>query len=94
MDNAHHSPPDCRNHGLNVWCGLHGDPDDAVPCPPSHYGSEARADYDRLVADNAALRAEVRALTEERDHLAGLVEQLEYEGRPLIEDIDVEGGVL
>ena len=74
-----------------------------------------RADYDRLVADNAALRkqlnvaksnagswkaerdalrAEVRALTEERDHLAGLVEQLEYETRPLVEDIDVAGGVL
>ena len=47
-----------------------------------------------LIAENAALRAEVRALTEERDHLAGLVEQLEYEGRPLIEDIDVKGGVL
>ena len=57
-------------------------------------GQQDPPDYDRLVAENAALRAEIRALTEERDHLAGLVEQLEYETRPLIEDIDVEGGVL
>jgi hypothetical protein len=33
-----HSPPDCPDHELNVWCGLYGDPDDIVPCPPRHYG--------------------------------------------------------
>ena len=36
-----HNPPDCYNHDLNVWCGLHGDPDDIVACPPDHYRKEA-----------------------------------------------------
>ena len=43
-------------------------------------GQQDPPDYDHLVAENAALRAEIDALTEERDHLAGLVE--------------LEGGVL